>query len=121
MKEDKLVIVNARIYGTFLGITDQGHMTFFVFLEWSFSSQGLGGYVIDKYLKDSKEREGWKLAIPAIRKILETVGVEKWEDLKGKLVRIKVAELGSSRPPVIGNILEDKWFDLKEFVEAHKD
>lgn len=49
----------------------------------------------------------------AISKIL-VVGVDKWEDLPGKYIRIEYNGLGSTVTK-IGNIIEEKWFDLKEF------
>jgi hypothetical protein len=112
--------VNARISGTMLGIEDHGILTFFIYLEWPGAGQGLGGFALDQHNRQTKERDGWGLGFVAIRKILETVGVDKWESLPKTLVRLKVDGLGSSRPPIIGHILEDKWFDLKEFVSSQK-
>lgn len=108
--------VNAVITSTSLGIQDHGIMTFWLTCEWSGAGQGLGGYGLDQYDKLTEDRIGWGPSIIAIRKILEVVGVEKWEDLKGQLVRLKVDGWPSSRTPILGNILEDKWFDLKEFM-----
>lgn len=112
--------VNAKIANTMLGFEDHGIMTFFLYLEWPGAGQGLGGFAIDIGSRESGERRGFGAGISAIRKILEVVGVQKWEDLKGKLVRAKVDGWGSSRVPIIGNILEDKWFDLKDFMERHR-
>lgn len=114
-------IVNARISGTSLGIEDHGVMTFFLHLEWPGYGQGLGGFCLDSGKRGTDERTGWGPGFVAIRKILEVVGVEKWEDLKGKLIRIKVVGWGSSQTPIIGNILEDKWLDLQEFFTSQKD
>ena len=50
----------------------------------------------------------------AISKILEVVGVDEWEDLPGKYIRIEYKGLGSTVTK-IGNIIEGKWFDLNEF------
>jgi hypothetical protein len=119
----ELITVNARIASTTLGIEDHGIMTFFVHLEWPGAGQGCGGFALDRPKNPndySAERVGHGPAIVAIRKILETVGVDNWEDLKGKLIRAKVDRLGSSRTPIIGNILEDRWFDLKEFMEQYR-
>ena len=49
-------------------------------------------------------------------KIMDTVGVDAWEDLVGCYARVKVGGLGS-RVSCIGNIIKDKWFDMKEFFE----
>ena len=113
----ELETVNAKIKSTMFGIEDHGCMTFFVFLEWLGASQGLGGYAIDQYRGDNCDRTGQGAALVAIRKILEVVGVDTWEALPGKLVRLQVEGLGSSRTPIIGHIIEDRWFDLQKFMK----
>ena len=120
---EQLETVNAKICYTQLGIEDHGILTFMIGLEWRGGGQGAGGYTLDQCSRrapNTDEREGFGPGFIAIRKILETVGVSNWEDLKGKLVRAKIAGAGSSRCPIIGNILEDKWFDMKAFFEAQK-
>lgn len=52
--------------------------------------------------------------------IMNVVGVHKWEDLKGKYCRIKTEGWGST-VSVIGNIIENKWFDMKKFFEEYGD
>ena len=53
----------------------------------------------------------------AMMKIMDTVGVEKWEDLKGKYCRVKTEGWGG-QIKIIGNIIEDKWFDMGEFFKS---
>ena len=50
----------------------------------------------------------------AISKVLEVVGVDKWEDLPGKYIRFEDNGWGS-KVTKIGNIIEEKWLDLEEF------
>lgn len=57
-------------------------------------------------------------AIVAMMKIMDIVGVSKWEDLNGKLIRVEVPVPGSRSISKIGNIIEEKWFDLGEFYET---
>ena len=45
---------------------------------------------------------------------MDTVGVERWEDLKGKYIRCKVKGWGGTIDE-IGNLIEDKWFNIREF------
>lgn len=115
-------IVNGRITSTSLGIQSHGILTLWLYLEWPGGGQGLGGYALDGPDKDNRGyRPGWGLGLTCIRKILETVGVDEWEKLKGQLVRIKLnGGLGSSEPPEIGHIIENRWFDLKAFINANK-
>ena len=49
-----------------------------------------------------------------ISAILDVVGVDKWEDLKGRYIRIKDNGWGSTVDE-IGNLMEDKWFNIREF------
>jgi len=45
---------------------------------------------------------------------MDVVGVAKWEDIKGHYVRVKQ----ENRLVVgIGNIIEDKWFEPREFFK----
>lgn len=53
----------------------------------------------------------------SIMRIMDVVGVEALEDMKGKYVRIASKGLGSS-VKIIGNIISDKWFDYESFFEG---
>ena len=48
-----------------------------------------------------------------ISKILEVVGVDKWEDLPGKYIRFEDNGFGSNVTK-IGNIIDEKWLDFRE-------
>lgn len=50
-----------------------------------------------------------------ISKILDVVGVNSWEDLPGKYIRF---ENDCWLVTKIGNIMEDKWIDFKEFFSV---
>lgn len=115
--------VNAKITATQFGVEDHGILTFYVMLEWSGGGQGLGGFSLDGYCEETKSRDvGYGPGLVAMRRILETTGVDRWERLPGTLVRVRHHGWGSSKPPVIGHILEDKWFDLEQFMqEARED
>lgn len=113
-------IVNAKITGTSLGFEDHGIMTTFVHLEWEGSGVGFGGYGLDKWDEKKKERIGTGVGLDFIKRILEVVGVESWEDLKGKYVRVDAGGWGS---PVkgIGNILTEEWLYPEEFFKGVND
>ena len=109
------MIKNAIIESTMLGREDHGIMTFMIFIKFDKCvSCGVGGYVLDDYDKGSKKRVFSAKSMESISKVLDVVGVDKWEDLPGKYIRIEDNGLGSTIDK-IGNIIEDKWFDLKEF------
>lgn len=86
---------NARIESTFLGREDHGIPTCFVRLKFERGTQTFGGYDLRAHGYDFIDR------------ILVAVGVEKWEDLRGQMVRIKAEHV---KVHAIGHIIEDRWF-----------
>ena len=107
-KMNEIVEKNARITRTSLEIESHGMLTFSLTLDYGGGiMQGAGGYNLD----------GCSTLI--FRAILNTVGVERWEDLTGKTIRVKATDAGVI---AIGNILEDKWLDFEEFfkIEAKR-
>lgn len=91
---------NAKITGTLLGYEDHGIFTCMIFVEYGGNGgQGFGGYAL-----------GGDYTNKWIEGVLKTVGVEKWEDLKGKHIRI-VRKDWSSPIKKIGHIIEDVWFE----------
>lgn len=107
-------IKNAIIENTSLGTEGHGIMTIWLHLNYGGSGQGFGGYSLDDYDEKKEKRIGTAYGCEFIKRILEVVGVEKWEDLKGKHIRVK-ATLGKVLS--IGNIVEDKWFNPEELVK----
>jgi hypothetical protein len=99
-------IKNAKITSTMLGFEDHGFLTWFLHLDFGNSGVGFGGYALGG---DNTDK--------VIRAILETVGVETWEDLKGKYVRVKGGEWGK-KVEAVGNVLEEKWFTPFEDLAA---
>lgn len=115
-------IINAQIESTMLGYEDHGILTCYLHLKWGARGQGFGGYALDKHNGErnlKSRRLGTAYGCEFIARIMQTVGVEKWEDLKGKFVRIR-GQTNSSIAS-IGHIIEDKWFtpetDLKHLAE----
>jgi len=103
---------NARIRSTMLGVEDHGVFTFMLDLDFGGSGQGAGGYVLDEYKKELKRRVGCAEGMELIARVLWVVGVEKWEALPGKYVRVRH---DWSKVHAIGNVIEDKWLDFEEF------
>jgi hypothetical protein len=104
---------NAIITGTQLGYEDHGILTAFLQLDYGNSGQGFGGYQLDTY---SKENEGRTASIGCgffIQRVLEVVGVDRWEQLNGKHIRV-ISDWNKVQG--IGHILKDEWFfPEKEF------
>ena len=107
-------IKNAQITGTMLGREDHGIFTFMIFVKFEGCSCGIGGYALDHYDKELGKRVYSAKSLEAVSKILDVVGVDRWENLNGKYIRIKDNGWGSTIDE-IGNLMEDKWFNLREF------
>ena len=112
-------IKNAKIASTMLGVEDHGILTCWLYLEYDGGGQGFGGYSLDtpdKARTHEFRRVGCAWGMEFINRILAVVGVEKWEQLPGKHIRVKAEH---SKVHAIGNIIKDNWFcpetDLTEF------
>lgn len=109
------VIKNAIIESTMLGREDHGIMTWFIFIKFDKCvGCGVGGYALDQYDEDTETRVCVAASMESVARVLDVVGVDKWEDLPGKYVRFEDNGWGSTITK-IGNIIDDKWFDLEEF------
>ena len=97
-------IQNALIKDTSLTTADHGLLSSFLTLDYGGSVQGFGGYQL--YSPNIKQHPNY--AGHWIWRCMEVVGVWKWEDLKGKFIRVKMKDW--HRIHAIGNIIEDKWF-----------
>lgn len=71
--------------------------------------------VSDTVIWGAKEFSGYGPGMESIARIMDTVGVAKLSDLEGRYIRAAVAE--DRRLKIIGNIINDKWFDIKSFFE----
>lgn len=110
-----MTIKNAQIEYTKLGREDHGIMTFIIGIKFdSCCHVGIGLYALDGYDKETKTRVFTAKSMEAVSKVLEVVGVDYWEDLPGKYIRIKDRGWGKTVDE-IGNLMEDKWFNLREF------
>lgn len=115
-------IRNAKITNVSISMADHGCLTFYLFLDGGGWGCGYGGYCIghgyegadeDKFTAESGD------GLVAMMRIMDIVGVEKWEDLKGKYVRCKLGRL-SDGVLEIGNVIHDKWFNIQEFFANRK-
>lgn len=107
-------ILNAKITNVSLTMADHGCLTFRITLEGDGWGVGYGGYCIGKGYLGADGFEGSKSGLEAMMRIMDTVGVERWEDLTGKYVRV-VSEGWGNSIEKIGNVTKNKWFDIKEF------
>ncbi len=94
-------VKNAVIRGTHLGEEGHGIMTCYLRLAYGeHGGQSFGGYGFDNIETN--------FGIEFIKSILKVVGVDNWESLIGKHIRVKA---DMSRIYAIGNIIKDDWFE----------
>lgn len=81
-----------------------------------------GGYVLGKGYLGAEDDcwEGSAAGLEYIMRIMDVVGVESFQDLKGKYVRVAHKGIGSS-VKIIGNITKEKWFDAESFFKDKKE
>lgn len=114
LEESGYKIENAQIESVRLTMADHGVLTSDLALNGHGWGVCYGGYVLGKGYLGSKDFEGYGSGMEAIMRIMDTVGVEEYGQMKGKFVRVATKGLGSS-VRIIGNILDDKWFDYESF------
>lgn len=107
-----MAIKNAIIEKVSLSKADHGLLSGWVYLDYGGSGQGFGGYNL--YVPKRKLKDAGNYAGHFIWRVLEIVGVERWEDLQGKPIRVDGDHSGIK---AIGHILEDKWFNPSEEFE----
>jgi len=113
-------IENAKITSVDLSMADHGVFTLSVGLDGGSWGCVYGGYVIGKGYLDASEFEGCKSGVESIMRIMDTIGVERFNDMTGKYVRVAVSDKWGHSIKIIGNIIKDKWFDIDSFFEDKK-
>lgn len=110
-------ILNAKIVDTKLGV-DHGWMTAYLYLEGGGWVCNYGGYCLDHWFGNANEHASIG-GFGSIIELMKVVGVESWEDLKGRFIRVKSHGWGSDIIS-IGNILRDEWFSFDEYFKGYK-
>ena len=114
-------IENALITNVDLSMADHGCLTLAMTLEGGGWGVVYGGYCLGKgYLgADDDFFDGSAAGMEYLIRIMDTVGVEKFQDLRGEYVR--VATKRGDPVKIIGNIIKDKWFDAETFFTDKKE
>ena len=114
-------IENAQIESVSITMEDHGCITFWLNLKGKSWGCGFGGYCIGHGYLGAEHFDGSPDGIEAMARIMDTVGVSTWEGLAGKYCRVESEGWGGTINK-IGNLIEDKWFDIKQFFkEKQKD
>lgn len=110
-------IKNAIIESMTITSDDHNLLTVWLYLDYGGCSQGFGGYSL--YLPKSYKHHTEKgdFAGHFIFRCMEIAGVGKWENIKGKTVRVKS---NHSQIEAIGHIVKDDWFNPSEDFKKMK-
>lgn len=113
------MIRNAVIESATITNDEHGCLGAWLTLDYGGSGQGFGGYAL--YLPKSFKHH--TLLSPAghyIWRVMEIAGVSKWDDLRGKTIRVKTDSDSSFGGLIvaIGHIVKDDWFCPKDDIEA---
>ena len=110
---------NAQIKNVSIYYEDHGILTFNIAIDISDGTACvIGGYGLDEYNNNTKKRQCCPYSMDLIARIIKVVGVGKWEDCKGKYIRVVSNGLGRSITK-IGNIMKDEWLDIPEFFKEY--
>lgn len=115
-------IKNALIESVDLSMDDYGCLTLTMTLKGAGWGVNYGNHCLGKgYLgADDEFFSGSAAGMEYLMRIMDTVGVERFQSLKGKYVRVATKGWGEI-VKIIGNILEDKWFDAETFFTDKKE
>lgn len=109
-------IENAKITSVDLSMADHGVATLRLVLEGAGWGCVYGGYVLGKGYLGADKFEGSAKGMESIIRIMDVVGVEQFNDMTGKIVRVATTGWADSIK-IIGNVLSDKWFDIDSFFK----
>lgn len=122
---DKLIaagysVQNAKITNVSLNTKDYGCLTLAMVLEGCGGGGVVyGGYCLGKGYLGAEEFEGSAKGMEAIMRIMNVVGVSDLLDMKDKYIRVATKGWGST-VKIIGNIINDIWFDYETFFKGEK-
>ena len=100
---------NAVITAATITVEDHGLLSAWITLDYDGSGQGFGGFAL--YAPDAKLQEPGNYCGLFIWRVLEVVGVGRWDQLVGKTIRVRATGVAVI---AIGHIVKDVWFHPKD-------
>lgn len=108
-------ILNGKITEADLVMVEQGVFIMLLSLAGDGWEVDYGGHVLGKGFVGATEFSSEPKGIEQIMRVMDTIGVAHFKDLKGSYVRIAVHQKDKGKVNIVGNIIADKWFDIADF------
>ncbi len=118
---DELEVKNAIITCASIRVDRGFILTAYLHLDYGAAGQSFGGYVLGgiggEGIKAADHAAQPNICGHFIARVLDIVGVDNWDDLKGKTVRVRGTY---GRVESIGHIVKDKWFSPEADFSAFR-
>ena len=114
-----LEVKNAIIESVSIDIERGGMLIAWLHLDYGGSCQGFGGQVLYLDRTFSHHNEGGPYCGHFIFRAMKIAGVESWNKLPGKTIRVKVKD-DWGKIVAIGHIVKDDWFCPEDDFEQIK-
>lgn len=113
--QEGYTIKNVYIKDVDFTMANYGCLMLYLDLTGENFSVSYGGYALGKGRIGGDEFIGSPNGIEYIMRIMDTLGIERFQNIKGAFARI--AFKNTNEPiKIIGNVLTDKWFDIDNFL-----
>jgi len=115
------------IKSTSFGTESHGIITATLHVQWKGGGIGVGGYCLDEPKKDAEGKHlgrfGTSYGLDHLMRVMETVGVDTWEQLPGKQVIVLFADGGGWGSTACGlaGITNEKVLDFKEHASSFRE
>lgn len=110
-------VKNAKITNVDLSMADHGCLDMSMTMDGGGWGCVFGGYALGNGYLGADTFRGTAAGLEYIMRVMDIIGVEKFNQLKGKYARCVFDD--SQRIVMIGHITSNKWFDPKEFFDNH--
>lgn len=111
-------VMNAKITHVDLSMADHGCLDMAVTMDGGGWGCVFGGYKLGSGYLGADEFEGSAAGLEYIMRVMDTIGVDRFNQMKGKYARCVFDD--TQRIVMIGHITENKWFDPKEFFDNQR-
>lgn len=108
-------IENAQITSVDLSMADHECLTLAICINTKIWGCVFGGYVLGYGYLGADKFDGNADGIESIMRIMDVVGVEEFNSMYKQYIR--VATKGRGGVKIIGNLIQDQWFDIESFYK----